>query len=143
MHNSTVFKDWNKHFNLVIYGGRNDTIYAKTQNVALNDICMYNVNRNEWIAIAMYGQMPCSRWSHCFTLNRGGCSGGIDGFLIFGGVNLKNYCKSRIYQFQILNKWYTPKGGMIDEMDERLQILMSNVRQKTDLIKEILASKKE
>jgi len=24
MHSALVFKDWNKHFNLVIYGGRND-----------------------------------------------------------------------------------------------------------------------
>jgi hypothetical protein len=43
-HGTTTFKDWNKHNFLVIYGGRNDQIYARTQNVALNDICMYNVN---------------------------------------------------------------------------------------------------
>lgn len=143
MHCATMFKDWNKHHHLVIYGGRNDTIFSKTQNVALNDICMFNLNRQEWTAIAMYGQMPCSRWSHCFSLNRGGSSGCIDGFLVFGGVNLRNYCKPRMYQFQILNKWYQPKGADLDEEDERLQVLMANVRQKTDLIKEILAAKKE
>lgn len=97
MHSATVFKDWHKHNHLVIYGGRNDTIYARTQNVALNDICLLNLHRLEWITLAMYGPMPCSRWSHCFTLNRGGDT--ADGFLIFGGVNLRNYCKSRIYQF--------------------------------------------
>lgn len=121
MHNTTVFKDWNKHYHLVIYGGRNDTLYSRTSNVALNDICMLNVNKLEWITIAMYGQMPCSRWSHCFTANRGGSSGATDGFLVFGGVNLKNYCKSSLYQFQILNKWYVPKGMEEDEeIDEKL-----------------------
>lgn len=99
MHGTTIFKDWNKHYLLVIYGGRNDTIYQRTQNVALNDICILNVNRLEWSTLAMYGSLPCSRWSHCFTLNRGATSTPNDGFLVFGGVNLKNYCKSRVYQF--------------------------------------------
>ena len=29
-HGSTIFKDWNKHYYLVIYGGRNDGIFSKT-----------------------------------------------------------------------------------------------------------------
>ena len=40
---------------MIIYGGRNDSLYAKTQNVALNDICIYNANLNEWQTLAMYG----------------------------------------------------------------------------------------
>ncbi len=55
MHSAVHFQDWNKHHFLVIYGGRNDTIYSRTQNVALNDICMFNVNKREWTLIAMYG----------------------------------------------------------------------------------------
>ena len=47
-HSATVFKDWNKHHLIVIYGGRNDGLYSKTQNVALNDICIFNVNLREW-----------------------------------------------------------------------------------------------
>lgn len=54
-HNATLFKDWNSHFLLVIYGGRNDALFAKTHNVALNDICIFNVNKLEWQALAMYG----------------------------------------------------------------------------------------
>jgi hypothetical protein len=60
---------------------------------------MFNVNTSQWIALAMFGDAPVSRWSHCFVPNRGHHSGSADGFFIFGGVNLKNYCKSRIYQF--------------------------------------------
>lgn len=29
---------------LVIYGGRNDIIFSQTSNVALNDICIFNIN---------------------------------------------------------------------------------------------------
>ena len=89
--------------------------------------------------------MPSSRWSHCFTLNSG--AGTVsDGFLVFGGVNLKNYCKSRIYQFQILNKWYKlPKDSFgneqNEEVDERLEMMINNVKQKTELIKEIINAK--
>lgn len=149
MHATTVFKDWNKHRLLVIYGGRNDQIYQRTSNVALNDISIFNVNKLEWTTLAMYGEMPCSRWSHCFTLNRGYSSGSVDGFLVFGGVNLTNYCKSRVYQFQILNKWYVPKGaaaaqdGAIEEIDEKLQMMISSVKQKTELAKELLKGKYE
>ena len=72
----------------------------------MNDICIYNINKKEWQVLAMYGQMPCSRWSHILTMNGAGRG---DGFLVFGGVNLKSYCKSRIYQFQIWNSWYKQK----------------------------------
>jgi hypothetical protein len=103
----------------------------------------------------MFGDAPVSRWSHCFVPNRGHHSGSADGFFIFGGVNLKNYCKSRIYQFQILNKWYTPpaftkgfgkqdKTSAIEEeegFDEKITTLASYVKQKTDIVKEILRGK--
>ena len=86
--------------------------------------------------MAMYGQMPCSRWSHCFSVN-GTADYGCDGFFIFGGVNLKNYCKSRIYQFQILNKWYKSKNKNEKvEPDEKLDMLISTVKEKIDIIKE-------
>jgi hypothetical protein len=52
---------------LVIYGGRNDAIFEQTSNLALNDVCIYNINRNTWEALAIFGQMPCSRWSHIIT----------------------------------------------------------------------------
>ena len=52
---------------MVVYGGRNDDMYQHNRNVALNDICMFNVNKREWIAIAMYGMFPNSRWAHCLA----------------------------------------------------------------------------
>ena len=85
---------------LVIYGGRNDGIFASTKNVALNDICIFNVNHRQWVSLAMYGIPPSSRWSHFMVPNR---RYNPDGVVIFGGVSLKNYCKSRLHSFQILS----------------------------------------
>jgi hypothetical protein len=39
----------------VIYGGRNDAIFAQTNNVALNDICIFNINKKVWEALAIFG----------------------------------------------------------------------------------------
>ena len=48
-------------------------IFTKTNNVALNDICIYNINKNEWEPLCMFGQMPSSRWGHCTVgYNSGG-----------------------------------------------------------------------
>jgi hypothetical protein len=55
------------HQLLVIFGGRNDSIFSCTNNVALNDVCIYNINTNTWEALAMYGQIPISRWDHVIT----------------------------------------------------------------------------
>ena len=52
------------HQMLVIYGGRNDKIFEYTRSVALNDICMFNINLKQWETLAIFGQLPMSRWKH-------------------------------------------------------------------------------
>ena len=61
---STVIRNPQKEHLLVIYGGRNDGIFGGTQNVALNDINIFNTVTREWTSLAMYGLLPCSRWAH-------------------------------------------------------------------------------
>jgi hypothetical protein len=46
----------NKNQLLVIYGGRNDTIFQYIKNLALNDICIYNIQKMTWEALAIFGQ---------------------------------------------------------------------------------------
>jgi len=58
-----------------------------------------------------------------------------DGFLVFGGINLKSYCKSRIYQFEIWNSWYKTSK---EEKDEKLEMLQNIVKEKVEIIKEYL-----
>jgi len=97
---------------------------------------MFNVNLREWIAIGMYSIMPCSRWSHCMTTN----GTRNDGFLIFGGVNLRSYCKSKVYQFTILNNWITSKDP--EHIDEKLEILSNNCKEKIEIIKNVIKERK-
>jgi len=87
---------------LVIYGGRNDAIFEQTSNLDLNDVCIYNINRNTWEALAIFGQKPCSRWSHIITQVRGDTKDSEEGFLMFGGANLKSYCRTGLWNLKII-----------------------------------------
>jgi len=127
-HAATSFKNMTGEFCLVISGGRNDEVYSRIHNVALNDLCIYNANRREWQALAMYGTIPTSRWSHTICMN--GENRG-DGFIVLGGVNLDSYLKPKMHLFSILNSFIA--GG---EDDEKLDILKQSVSEKVDIIKQ-------
>lgn len=45
--------------------------------------------------------MPCSRWSHFITQIRGDTKSAEDGFLMFGGANLKAYCRTTLWNFHL------------------------------------------
>lgn len=75
-------------------------IFPVIGNVALNDICIFNISFKTWTSLAIYGMQPCSRWSMVMMPNR---KHSPDGILIFGGVNLNNYCTSRLYNLSIVN----------------------------------------
>ena len=111
---------------LVIYGGRNDNIFSMTNNVALNDICIFNLNTFTWESVALFGQMPCSRWSHCM-IAKGHDHLSSEGLLVFGGVNLQNYCKSKLYTFQLsdikLPKKEDPKRDSSKQKMSSLKLL--------------------
>lgn len=83
---------------LLIYGGRNDNIYSMTKNVALNDICLFNLNTFTWEALAMFGQMPSSRWNHAMAARASDHSAG-EGVIVLGGISMQGYCKSKLFSF--------------------------------------------
>ena len=41
-----------KHL-LMIHGGRNDHLYGDYYSVGLNDVCVYSIDKNEWMTISM------------------------------------------------------------------------------------------
>lgn len=45
--------------------------------------------------------MPCSRWAHIITQVRGDTKDDEQGFLMLGGVNLKSYCSSTLWNFTL------------------------------------------
>ena len=88
-HSATFFKN-----QLVIFGGRNDAIFPTIKNVALNDLHIYDIAANRWSAIAIYGEIPSSRWGHKLVANE-------QKIILFGGMNLNSYCESVIYDIFI------------------------------------------
>lgn len=78
----------------MIFGGRNDDIFPVIKNVALNDLHIYEVDANRWATIAMYGEIPGSRWGHRLVSND-------NKIMLFGGMNLNFYCESVVYDIHI------------------------------------------
>lgn len=75
---------------IYIFGGRNDKVYKSLKNSALNDLHLYDVENNKWTTVALYGQIPMSRWGHCMTKYR-------DSLMIFGGKNLKRFAHTTLH----------------------------------------------
>ena len=88
-HSATFFRN-----QLIIYGGRNEAIFPIIRNVALNDLHIYDIKSNRWAAIAMYGDIPGSRWGHRIVAND-------TKIMLFGGMNLSSYCESVLYDIHV------------------------------------------
>ena len=88
-HAATIFKN-----QLIISGGRTDAIYTFIKNVALNDLHIYDIQKNTWCAIALYGDIPNSRWGHKLCANE-------NKVMLFGGMNLNSYNDSEVYEIFI------------------------------------------
>jgi hypothetical protein len=53
---------------LIITGGRNDAQFYTIKNIALNDVCLYDIEANKWDTLALHGFYPSSRWGHSMCL---------------------------------------------------------------------------
>lgn len=82
----------------MISGGRNEELYGSINNVALNDYHLYDLKHNAWCVLALYGDIPSSRWGH-MLVGEGVDDIKKDRVLMLGGVNLNSYCDSTIYEF--------------------------------------------
>ena len=69
-------------------------MYADYFNTSMNDLCMYNIVTNEWESLALYGQIPTSRWgASMIAVNH-------SKLILFGGCNLKKYQNSLLYTLE-------------------------------------------
>jgi len=77
---------------LVISGGRNNALFKHLGNIAMNDVNLLNTQTLEWETVAMYGQIPLSRWNHTLVpLDE-------ERLVIFGGLNMTTYMNSSSLQ---------------------------------------------
>ena len=78
--------------NLFVFGGRNDAIYATTSTICLNDLNVYNIERNRWEPIAMFGKIPCSRMGLAMSTYE-------SKIILFGGIKLDGFVHPNQVQF--------------------------------------------
>ena len=88
-HSAAVFGSY-----FVVFGGRSNNIFSESmKNVAFNDLHLLNISSREWVSLALFGEeLPESRWGHSMVATN-------SSILLFGGMNLKHYCPSAVYEF--------------------------------------------
>lgn len=75
---------------LVVYGGKNDTLYGTSQEVCLNDIRIFNIEQMAWSPVSSYGNVPeVGRYLH------GAATFGTKMF-IFGGVGSQHFVDDEV-----------------------------------------------
>jgi hypothetical protein len=72
---------------------------------------LFNINTRTWEALAIYGQMPISRWSSIITQLDGDTKDDAEGFYLFGGVTINSYCKASLFNFHLLTKETSTGSG--------------------------------
>jgi len=94
-HSATCYRHY-----LVIHGGRNDKLFPHLGNIGLNDMHMFNILTRTWVSIAIYNDLPSSRWGHSMVNTQSNLdSGGEEEILLFGGVNINTFCDPSVFKF--------------------------------------------
>jgi hypothetical protein len=84
---------------LVIHGGRNDEIYSsQIHNIALNDLHVLDIMTLTWMSVAIFNEVPTSRWCHILCAEDHNQDYEGNKLIIFGGANMSNMCDSCLYE---------------------------------------------
>ena len=68
---------------MAIFGGRNDKMFKEYRNVALNDLHLYDIEKNEWTNVESFGCYPEGRYGHAMVSIQGPYNSAQ--LIIFGG----------------------------------------------------------
>jgi len=82
---------------IAVFGGKNDKKAFEGDTYCLNDLCLLNLQRNEWIPVLIYGFAPIARWSAAMFLTPS------QKLIIFGGVTDTRYCSFNGYELETEN----------------------------------------
>lgn len=69
---------------------------GKNSDIAFNDMFLFNFELMQWESIEQFGFRPEGRWNSGMTYDQEGSK-----IYIFGGSNLKGYCKNDLYCFEM------------------------------------------
>mmetsp|Transcript_20132 Transcript_20132/g.3289 ORF Transcript_20132/g.3289 Transcript_20132/m.3289 type:complete len:119 (+) Transcript_20132:1026-1382(+) len=78
---------------LFIMGGRNDSLFADSEESSIKEIAVLNIKACQWEMLKLYGDIPDGRW---------GAFAEVIGSKIFylGGMKLNEYKNMQMYQFE-------------------------------------------
>jgi N-acetylneuraminic acid mutarotase len=99
--------------NIIICGGRNDTLFKKTGNSCMNDVHVFKVETLSWQEVNVYGSVPEGRWGHC-------CAVYGTKMLMLGGINLRCYQPSNIFVLETDQSYVSELVRQKAEEDRRL-----------------------
>ena len=86
-HGAAVFGNY-----FVVFGGRNNKLYSsEMKNLALNDLHLFDFHKEMWVTVAMFGDLPCTRWSPTLVSSS-------DKLILLGGMNLAHYCNNAVFE---------------------------------------------
>lgn len=75
---------------LIIYGGRNDSLYSLQGDCCVRDLSVLNIDTLTWENCRLMGSIPPGRWGHCAAA----CGSKM---VMIGGINVKEFLPSEVY----------------------------------------------
>ena len=125
---------------IIIHGGRND---SKSDNFALNDTFILNLQNLNWIEIELYSQFNdfkiFSRCGHCSIIYE-------NKLIICGGMNNNNYIGSSLLIVNLdedYNSVLKTSDIMINYMNEKQSVLNDNEKGKNNFLSEKINNSNE
>ena len=97
-------------------------MYKTLGNIAFNDVHLLNTQTLAWETLAMYGQLPLSRWNHSLV------SLDDDKLVIFGGLNMTTYMNSsnlQVFTFgdYAVENWIAKAKWQVSELQQKAKNL--------------------
>jgi len=88
-HQSTLFF---KNKFIAVFGGKNSQQLAEPDSHCLNDLYLLDLEKYEWVPVAIYGFLPSPRWSQAML-----SMDNKDRIVVFGGITDQRYCSYNVY----------------------------------------------
>lgn len=112
--------------NLIVCGGRNDSIYARKGDSCLNDVHVFKLETKAWETVIIHGSVPAGRWGHCSTVYG-------SKMLILGGINHHSYLPSEIHVLETDQSYVTELVRHQNEEDRKRNAEMTALKRTSSL----------
>jgi N-acetylneuraminic acid mutarotase len=86
--------------NLIVCGGRNDSLYRSIGDSCLNDVHIFKLESRCWEEVTVYGAVPEGRWGHCSAVY------GSKLFMV-GGINHHTYLPAEVHVLETDQSYVT------------------------------------